>query len=238
MALYDILDKECPEGDILDNGGVAAERDDLFAPVQANAPPVQALRIIPAFTWAEDQELTDAIVSGIRKALPFDADIQVALPRGSAKDELDRFEVSYDAARKQYVLPWSLTQPVQAVPTLVITDADLTARTERGIKNFVFGRTYLGERLTITSTFRFSHSNRRKFISRNVKNAQHEIGHLFGLGSSAMPLSDGEHCASGNCAMQFSKNLTELDRVAADFCPDCKNLLSDKFGNAGRAGQG
>jgi archaemetzincin len=53
------------------------------------------------------------------------------------------------------------------------------------------------------------------FRQRVVKEAVHELGHVFGL----------EHCRDRRCVMAFSNSLTDTDYKGCEFCPECRGNL-------------
>jgi archaemetzincin len=100
---------------------------------------------------------------------------------------------------------------------LGITDVDLYTD---GL-NFVFGEAELGGQWAIISLARLRQSyysmpeNRAVFLARAMKEAVHELGHVFGL----------EHCPDPDCVMHFSNSLADTDRKSASFCPRCQKRL-------------
>lgn len=58
------------------------------------------------------------------------------------------------------------------------------------------------------------------FQARVLKEALHELGHLFGL----------THCPNPFCVMAFSNTLADTDRKQADYCPVCRARLKDLLG--------
>ncbi|MDI6698615.1 MAG: archaemetzincin family Zn-dependent metalloprotease [Candidatus Saccharicenans sp.] len=84
--------------------------------------------------------------------------------------------------------------------------------------NFVFGEAELGGRLAIISLTRLRQSfyglpdDRSLFLQRAVKEAVHELGHLYGRG----------HCPDFRCIMHFSNSLLDTDRKSVSFCPRCR----------------
>ncbi|MDD3297205.1 MAG: HAD-IA family hydrolase, partial [Candidatus Omnitrophica bacterium] len=222
------------KNDSYDNGngsGVTLYRNPSLEQIQPRAPP--ALRIIPAIKDIDNLDTILALAGymqeGVKKAFPFEFDINIGKPVS-----LDKFlnyaGGYYHPQTNQYVLPYSIDNHKQQIPTLVITDADLTGETEEGsIKDCLFGRAYPSKNITITSAYRFQSSRQKTLISRNIKNAIHEIGHLFGMGTHEMPLSDGAHCADPTCAIHFTPSTRELDVVELRFCPDCLAILKKAF---------
>jgi len=53
------------------------------------------------------------------------------------------------------------------------------------------------------------------FKERTIKEAIHELGHIFGL----------NHCKDPKCVMHFSNNLSETDRKSSNFCLNCQKKL-------------
>jgi len=57
------------------------------------------------------------------------------------------------------------------------------------------------------------------FLKRTLKEAVHEIGHIFKLGHSSNP----------KCVMHFSNSLSDTDRKDCKFCNSCKRLLPKNY---------
>jgi archaemetzincin len=53
------------------------------------------------------------------------------------------------------------------------------------------------------------------FLERAIKEANHELGHAFGL----------EHCNNSKCVMHFSNSLQDTDIKQDAFCQNCKPKL-------------
>jgi len=133
-------------------------------------------------------------------------------------------EEAYNRTRNQY----SSSQILEKMRSFVklekgekalgVADVDLYVQ---GL-NFVFGEADLGGRLAIISLTRLKQSfyglpdDRSLFLHRAIKEAVHELGHVYGLG----------HCPDFRCVMHFSNSLLDTDRKSACFCPRCLTRIS------------
>lgn len=82
--------------------------------------------------------------------------------------------------------------------------------------NYVFGQATLEKRVGVWSIWRFGDADKsvgdyRKFLSRTLKVAMHETGHMFSM----------HHCTKYECLMSGSNHLEETDRHPLDVCPEC-----------------
>lgn len=81
--------------------------------------------------------------------------------------------------------------------------------------DFIFGEADASAGVATLSTYRLKQgtSDTKLIASRIIKEATHEIGHLFNLG----------HCDDPNCVMSFSTgNLWQIDAKSASICPECQ----------------
>lgn len=139
-------------------------------------------------------------------------------------------ESAFNPIRNQYLSTPLLLQlekrkPKDALMVLGIFDKDLYAD---GL-NFIFGQAEPSQGIAIISLCRL----RNEFYSlkedyellkiRALKEAVHELGHLFGL----------SHCGESNCVMFFSNSLMDTDKKSCNFCKRCavklKKIIEKEF---------
>jgi archaemetzincin len=79
--------------------------------------------------------------------------------------------------------------------------------------NFVFGEARCPGSVAVISTLRLKPAGRNAglFNERVLKEAIHEIGHMFGL----------RHCPDPTCVMYFSEHIGETDKKSSSFCASC-----------------
>lgn len=100
---------------------------------------------------------------------------------------------------------------------LWVTDVDLFVRD----LNFIFGEAEIRGQFAIVSLARLRQSfygkpeDEKLLLGRIVKEAVHELGHVYGLG----------HCVNKRCVMFFSNTLWDTDQKRSDFCPHCTEAL-------------
>jgi archaemetzincin len=131
-------------------------------------------------------------------------------------------ESAYNPTRRQYDSSVILRELAKRAGAhrqgiLAIIDKDLYAQ---GL-NFVFGEANASRGVAIIALPRLRQSyyglpdDRKLFLSRALKEAVHEIGHLVNIG----------HCQDPACVMHFSNTLADTDRKDYRFCEKCRALL-------------
>jgi len=87
--------------------------------------------------------------------------------------------------------------------------------------NFVFGQAHLDGSISaiylsrLRQEFYGLNSDESLFCQRIVKEAVHELGHVFGL----------NHCRNTKCVMYFSNSLADTDVKTSQFCNICKGFI-------------
>ncbi len=130
---------------------------------------------------------------------------------------------AYNKRRNQY-LSTNILKKIQSFFTaaekekaLAISNEDLYVN---GL-NFVFGEAELRGQYAVISLARLRQSfyglpeDRALFLERAIKEAVHELGHVYGL----------RHCPNPECVMHFSNSLADTDRKSSSFCGNCHAIF-------------
>lgn len=87
--------------------------------------------------------------------------------------------------------------------------------------NYVFGEALPLRNVAIISLHRLREefyrrdADRPTLVERMIKEAVHELGHVWGM----------RHCPNPRCVMFFSNSLEDTDRKSARFCPRCRAVI-------------
>jgi archaemetzincin len=131
-----------------------------------------------------------------------------------------KVQFAFDKRRNQWdsfkLLEWILDNfnPTRGIKVLGILDIDAYS----GGFDFVFGEAFYRGRVAaiylsrLRQEFYGLESNPPLFYERLVKEAIHELGHVFGL----------RHCKNSRCVMHFSTSLLDIDTKRRSFCRDCR----------------
>jgi archaemetzincin len=129
----------------------------------------------------------------------------------------------FDKSRKQWksdkILLWLLdkNKPGKDNKILAICDHDAYSS---GL-NFVFGQAQIDGRVSaiylprLRQEFYGLKPDKSLFHQRIVKEAVHELGHIFGM----------EHCNNQMCVMHFSNSLLDTDIKQNRFCDICRTKI-------------
>ncbi len=162
-----------------------------------------------------DRELLKSLEQGLEEV--FAVEIQTA-------SGLEDLRFAYNSDRDQYhstlILEklTSLKGLESCDKVLGIVDVDLYVPE----LNFVFGEALgIGGRFAVISLTRLRQefyglkAEPELFRQRALKEAVHELGHLWGLG----------HCSRPECVMFFSNSLPDTDEKGWNFCPECRKRM-------------
>jgi archaemetzincin len=177
---------------------------------------------------AIDEEDKKSIFSPLASHLAsiFDASVTI-----TDQPPLDRSQPSFNEQRNQWnsdkLLRWLATAVVNNTksyePRKIILGICNIDAYSSGL-NFVFGQASMTAGVAaiylprLRQEFYGLDADRSIFIERVLKEATHEVGHLFGL----------DHCPKRSCVMHFSNSLADTDQKAKDFCKICRNKLHQK----------
>lgn len=111
--------------------------------------------------------------------------------------------------------------PQNGIALMAITEKDLYPSEDW---NYVFGLASYQERVGVSSIYRLQNeqldsSNFKLCLSRLIKIASHEIGHMFFL----------HHCTNARCFMNGSNHLGETDRTPTRPCSEYQKKLLWNF---------
>ena len=127
---------------------------------------------------------------------------------------------AYNPRRRQYsaeLLVQSLEREKKSGKVLAVADFDLYAPS----LNFVFGLAGLLTDIAVISIARLRQefyqlpADPALLTTRAIKEAVHEIGHLYGL----------SHCPDTRCVMHFSNSLQDTDRKSEEPCAKCRKMI-------------
>lgn len=154
-------------------------------------------------------------------------DIKVTVA-SSIAIERPQFQLAFDKERNQWdsfkLLEWLLKKFKHNKETKILALFDIDAYSSAF--DFVFGEAYYQGRIAavylprLRQEFYGLKPNSLLFYERLVKEAVHELGHVFGF----------VHCRDPRCVMHFSISLGHVDTKERSFCQRChKKYLNSKI---------
>jgi archaemetzincin len=130
-----------------------------------------------------------------------------------------QFQLAFDRERNQWdsfkLLEWLLKKFKHNKEIKIIAIFDLDAYSSAF--EFVFGEAYYQGRIAAVYVPRLRQEfyglkpNSKLFYDRLVKEAIHELGHVFGF----------LHCRNSRCVMHFCISLHYVDSKERSFCQNC-----------------
>lgn len=149
--------------------------------------------------------------------------LKIVYPFEFVPKEIDlEIESAFNPIRRQYLsqlilLRLKKEKPEDAFMILGIFNKDLYTDN----LNFIFGQAEPSSGIGIISIYRLREEfynrmeNKELLRIRALKEAVHEIGHLFGL----------PHCLSPTCVMYFSNSIIDTDKKSFKLCISCERKL-------------
>jgi archaemetzincin len=135
---------------------------------------------------------------------------------------VQKIDYAYDPKRKQFVSPRLISRlrgikKHQGEIVLGITDVDLYSPDY----DYVYGEAEMASGVATLSLFRLKGSRKNYaspelFEERAVREAIHEIAHLYQL----------NHCSNPNCVMHPCPSVADVDKAGHKFCIQCGSLLT------------
>ena len=170
-------------------------------------------RIILVLMSSVDEHVLPTLKQGLEGAFNRPVEVRV---------KISSLDHAYDSSRMQYLSPRLLSRlgrmkKDRGDKIVGLVDVDLYSP---GF-DFVFGEADVAAGIATVSLYRLRQEyyaqppDSNVFEERAIKEAIHELGHLYSL----------SHCLNPECVMHFSTSLGYVDRKTKMFCAKCMQRL-------------
>jgi archaemetzincin len=164
-----------------------------------------------------DMHLIGKLKSSLERT--FDCFVEIRYKLGTLK-------YAYDASRKQYISPRLLSRLKRMKrgsgdKILGVVNVDLYSPEY----DFIYGEANVNSGVATLSTYRLISENPDTYVAdyifeeRVIREATHEVGHLFGM----------DHCKNPRCLMRTCTCLSEVDEAGNVFCIECEKKLKNNL---------
>ena len=160
-------------------------------------------------------ELT-ALVAPLSNAF----ELPVSIEESNYLDPSFAFDTYRNQFNSSYIISALLDRfPAHSGKIIGITAVDLFVP----VLTYVFGEAQLDGRIAVLSTYRLKEElygldpNPKLEYIRLLKEANHELGHTFGL----------IHCHNPECVMRSSTSAEEVDVKGKFFCDECEQMMRE-----------
>ena len=147
-------------------------------------------------------------------------ELPVTIEESNYLDPSFAFDTYRNQFNSTYIIAALLDRyPAHSGKIIGITEVDLFVP----VLTYVFGEAQLDGRIAVLSTYRLREElygldpNPKLEHIRLLKEANHELGHTFGL----------IHCHNPECVMHSSTSAEEIDVKGKNFCEECEQAMRE-----------
>jgi archaemetzincin len=163
-------------------------------------------------------EIDSRYIAGLKTGL------ETAFKRNvEINNQINNLKYAYDRARNQYTSPRLLSRlrrmrKAPADKVMAVVDVDLYSPGY----DFIYGEADVKAGLATLSIYRLRETtangrpDSHLLMERIIREAVHEVGHLYGL----------VHCKNPKCVMRTCTCAAEVDEAGNGLCADCQGTLN------------